>query len=55
MRAIECDRGSVSVITLTVLSILIFIFSAIGFGTRLAHEYRLVQQAADLSALAAAK
>ena len=48
------DQGSVSVVTLAILVLLIFMFSAIGFGTRMAHEYRLTQQAADLSALAAA-
>ena len=48
------DEGSVTLLATTAMSAILFIFMAIGFGFRLAYEYRTVRQAADLSALAGA-
>lgn len=55
MTLIHDDKGSTTVLSLALIGMLIFVFTAIGFGTRLAHEHRLTQQAADLSALAGAR
>lgn len=54
MTSIRNDNGSTTVLSLVLSTVLIFAFSAIGFGTRVAYDYRLAQQAADLSALAGA-
>jgi secretion/DNA translocation related TadE-like protein len=51
---IDSEQGSASVLVLAICAVLMLMFSTMSMGVRLAREYRVVQQAADLSALAAA-
>lgn len=54
MNRIDSEQGSATVLVLAICAVLMLMFSTMSMGVRLAREYRVVQQAADLSALAAA-
>jgi secretion/DNA translocation related TadE-like protein len=48
----KSEDGSTTFLTVALMAAILVIFTSIGFGFRLASEFRLTQQAADLSALA---
>ena len=54
MTSLQDEDGSATILMLAIAAITICMFSAIGIGFAIAYQYRTVQNAGDLSALAAA-